>query len=243
MVGLMVTSNPLLKREDSFGAAAAEGVMSLNGTVNKTGILLLICMATAWYGWTAPDLGTGWLIGAALGGFVFSMIAIFKPSTSPFLAPLYAAAEGLVLGIISEMVNLRYPGIAANAILLTFSVLGLFLFLYATRIVRVTNGMKVAIFAATGGICVVYLIDMVLGFFGHGVPFIHSSGPLGIGVSILICGIAAFNFFLDFDAIEGYIRGGSPKYMEWYSGMALLITLVWLYLEILRLLSKLQSRR
>jgi uncharacterized YccA/Bax inhibitor family protein len=217
--------------------------MSLNGTVNKTGILLLICMATAYYGWITPELRGGLLAVPLLGGCVLAMVGMFKPATSPYVAPLYAALEGLVLGVISEMFNVRYPGIAVNAVLLTFSVLGLFLFLYATRIVRVTSGMRVAIIAATGGICLVYIIDMVLGFFGHSVPFINSSGPLGIGVSIFICGIAAFNFFLDFDAIEGFIRSGSPKYMEWYSGLALLITLVWLYLEILRLLSKLQSRR
>ena len=217
--------------------------MNLNGTVNKTGILLLICMATAAYGWTTPGLGGGLLYVALFGGFVLSMIGMFKPATSPYVAPLYAACEGLVLGVISQMVNAKYPGIAANAVLLTFSVLGLFLFLYATRIVQVTNGMRVAVIAATGGICLVYLIDMVLGLFGVHMPMIHSGGWLSIGVSIFICGIAAFNFFLDFDAIEGFIRAGSPKYMEWYSGLALLITLVWLYLEILRLLSKLQSRR
>jgi uncharacterized YccA/Bax inhibitor family protein len=217
--------------------------MTLNGTVNKTGILLLICMATAAYAWVTPELRGGLIFVPLLGGLVLAMVGIFKPATSPYVAPLYAAMEGLVLGAISEMFNSEYKGIAANAVLLTFSVLGLFLFLYVTRIVRVTNGMKVAVIAATGGILVVYLIDIVLGFFGHGLAFISSSGPLGIGVSIVICAIAAFNFFLDFDAIEGFIRSGSPKYMEWYSGMALLITLVWLYLEILRLLSKLQSRR
>jgi uncharacterized YccA/Bax inhibitor family protein len=238
----MVTSNPLLKREESF-TGTAETAMNLNGTVNKTGILLLICMATAAYGWTTPELRGGLLIVPLLGGFVLAMVGMFKPATSPYVAPLYAACEGLVLGVVSEMFNVKYPGIAANAVLLTFSVLGLFLFLYATRIVRVTNGMKAAIFAATGGICVVYLIDMVLGFFGHGVPFINSGGPMGIGISLLICAIAAFNFFLDFDAIEGFIRSGSPKYMEWYAGLALLVTLVWLYLEILRLLSKVQNRR
>jgi uncharacterized YccA/Bax inhibitor family protein len=185
----------------------------------------------------------GLLYVALFGGLILSLVGIFKPATSPVVAPLYAACEGLVLGVVSSMFNVRYPGIAANAVLLTFSVLGLFLFLYATRIVRVTSGMKVAVFAATGGICVVYLIDMVLGFFGHSVGFIYGNGALGIGISVFICAIAAFNFFLDFDAIEGFIRSGSPKYMEWYAGLALLITLVWLYLEILRLLSKLQSRR
>jgi uncharacterized YccA/Bax inhibitor family protein len=238
----MVTSNPLLKRSESF-TGTAEETMSLNGTVNKTGILLLICMATAAYGWSSPELRGGLLVVPLLAGLALSLVAIFKPATSPYVAPLYAACEGLVLGAISAVFNAKYPGIAANAILLTFSVLGLFLFLYATRIVRVTNGMKVAVFAATGAICVVYLIDMVLGFFGHSVGFIHGNGMLGIGISVVICAIAAFNFFLDFDAIEGFIRSGSPKYMEWYSGLALLITLVWLYLEILRLLSKLQARR
>jgi uncharacterized YccA/Bax inhibitor family protein len=217
--------------------------MDLNGTVNKTGILLLICLATAAYAWYTPALQGPLIMAPVLGGFVLSLVGIFKPATSPFVAPCYAALEGLALGAISEMLNRRYQGIVANAVLLTFSVLALFLFLYATRIVRVTNGMRVAVIAATGGICVVYVIDMILHFFGVSVPFLYSNGWLGIGVSLLVCGIAAFNFFLDFDAIEGYIRSGSPKYMEWYSGMALLITLVWLYLEILRLLSKLQSRR
>jgi uncharacterized YccA/Bax inhibitor family protein len=238
----METSNPLLKRSESFVGTADAATMTLNGTVNKTGILLLICMAAAYYGWVTPELHGGALMLPFIGGLVFSLVGIFKPATTPYVAPLYAACEGLLLGVISEMFNLRYPGIAANAVLLTFSVLGLFLFLYVTRIVKVTNGMRVAIIAATGGILVVYLIDMVLGFFGHGMPLINSSGPLGIGISVFICAIAAFNFFLDFAAIEGFIRTGAPKYMEWYSGMALLITLVWLYLEILRLLSKLQRR-
>jgi uncharacterized YccA/Bax inhibitor family protein len=217
--------------------------MNLEGTVNKTGILLLICGASAAYAWYTPALQGPLIFAPLLGALVFCLIGLFKPAASPFVAPCYAALEGLVLGAASMFFNSRYPGIVANAVLLTFAVLALFLFLYATRIVRVTNGMRVAIIAATGAIFVVYMIDMVLHFFGISVPFLYSNGWLGIGVSLLVCGIAAFNFFLDFDAIEGYIRSGSPKYMEWYSGMALLITLVWLYLEILRLLSKLQSRR
>jgi len=217
--------------------------MSLNGTVNKTGILLLICGGAAAFGWQTPALQGPLIIAPLLGALVLCLVGTFKPSTAPFVAPGYAALEGLVLGAISGLINVRYPGIVANAVLLTFAVLALFLFLYATRIVRVTNGMKVAIIAATGAVFVVYMIDMVLGLFHVHVPFLYSNGALGIGISLLVCGIAAFNFFLDFDAIEGYIRSGSPKYMEWYSGMALLVTLVWLYLEILRLLSKLQDRR
>jgi uncharacterized YccA/Bax inhibitor family protein len=238
----METTNPLLTREASF-ARTADAAMDLNGTVNKTGILLLICAGTAAYGWSAPALQGPLILAPLLGALVFSMVGIFKPASSPFVAPCYAALEGLVLGAISGVLNQRYQGIVANAVLLTFSVLALFLFLYATRIVRVTNGMRVAVIAATGGIFVVYMIDWILHFFGVSVPYLNSNGALGIGISLVICGIAAFNFFLDFDAIEGYIRSGAPKYMEWYSGMALLITLVWLYLEILRLLSKLQNRR
>ncbi len=236
------TSNPLLKRADSFSGTAASS-MNLEGTVNKTGILLLICGGAAAYSWYTPALQGPIIIAPLLGALVFCLIGIFKPATTPFVAPCYAALEGLVLGAFSVMLNHRYQGIVTNAVLLTFSVLALFLFLYATRIVRVTQGMKVAVIAATGAIFVVYMIDMVLHLFGISVPFLYSNGWMGIGISLLVCGVAAFNFFLDFDAIEGYIRSGSPKYMEWYSGMALLITLVWLYLEILRLLSKLQSRR
>lgn len=218
--------------------------MDLNGTVNKTGILLLICMAMAALAWFTPEMqGFPMLLVPLFGGLVLSLVGIFAPKTTPLVAPCYAAMEGWVLGAISFMYNLRYPGIPATAVVLTFSVLGLFLMLYATRIVRVTNGMRIAIIAATGGICILYFVAILLSFFHVNMPFVFASGTLGIVFSLVVCGIAAFNFFLDFDAIEGYIRAGAPKYMEWYSGMALLITLVWLYLEILRLLSKLQSRR
>ncbi len=217
--------------------------MNLNGTVNKTGILLLICAGGAVFGWMTPALQTGLVAIPLILALVFCLVAVFKPTTSPITAPCYAACEGLALGAFSQILNAHYPGIVINAILLTFSVLGLFLFLYMTRIVRVTQGFRTAIIAATLGIGAVYLIDIVLRLFGVSVPFIHDNGALGIGISLVICGVAAFNFFLDFDAIERYIRAGSPKYMEWYSGLALLVTLVWLYLEILRLLSKLQSRR
>jgi uncharacterized YccA/Bax inhibitor family protein len=238
----MVTSNPLLKREESF-SATAETSMSLNGVVHKTGILLLICIATAVYGWSAPEMHGPILLVPILVAAVLSFVAIFKPSTSPIIAPIYAALEGVALGAISSFFNVRYPGIAPEAVILTFCVLGLFLFLYATRIVQVTRGMWIAVMAATGAVCLLYFISMILGFFGHSIGLINSSSPLGIGFSLLVCGIAAFNFFLDFAAIEGFVRSGSPKYMEWYAGLSLLITLVWLYLEILRLLSKLQSRR
>jgi uncharacterized YccA/Bax inhibitor family protein len=238
----MVTSNPLLKREESF-ASTGEGAMTLNGTVNKTGILLLICVVAAWYGWVTPEMRGGWLFVAFIAAFIFSLIGMFKPATSPVVAPAYAACEGLALGAISQVISMHYPGIAAMAVLATFSVLGMFLFLYVTRIVRVTKGMVIAVIAATAGIFIVYAISAVMGMFGHPLGLVNGNGAVGIGFSVLVCAIAAFNFFLDFYAIEGFIQSGAPKYMEWYSGMALLITIVWLYLEILRLLSKLQSRR
>lgn len=237
----MVTSNPLLKREDSYSGTTTE-VMNLEGTVHKTGLLLLICMGMAALAWCTPAMQGGILFLPLVAGVVFCLVGCFKPQTSPFMAPCYAAAEGWVLGAISFMYNVRYPGLPATAMVLTFSILGLFLTLYATRVVRVTNGMKVAIFAATGGICILYFVAMLLSLFHVNVPFIWSSGPVGIIFSLIVCGIAAFNFFLDFDAIENYARAGAPKYMEWYSGMALMITLVWLYLEILNLLSKMRSR-
>jgi uncharacterized YccA/Bax inhibitor family protein len=140
----MVTTNPFLTREESFNRTA-DASMDLNGTVNKTGILLLICMGTAAYAWYTPALQGPLMLAPLLGGFVLSLVGIFKPATTPIVAPCYAALEGLVLGAISVMLNRQYKGIVANAVLLTFAVLALFLFLYATRIVRVTNGMRVAI--------------------------------------------------------------------------------------------------
>jgi uncharacterized YccA/Bax inhibitor family protein len=235
------TTNPLLRRADSFSDATTS-TMDLHGVVNKTGILLLLCIGAAAFAWVTPAV-QGLIFVPLILALIFCLVAVFKPKTSPFTAPAYAICEGLVLGAISQVINFHMPGIAANAILLSFSILGLFLFLYATRIVRVTSGMRTAILAATLGICVVYGIDMLLRLFGVSIPFIHDNGALGIGISLAICAVAAFNFFLDFDAIERFIRAGSPKYMEWYCGLSLLITLVWLYLEILRLLSKLQSRR
>jgi len=239
----MNTSNPLLKREAIWTASGnATSIMTLEGAVNKSGLLLLICLAAAAFSWHAPEWRTLFLLAGFLGGFVVCLIGIFKPATTPLTAPLYAALEGLALGAISQMMNLRYAGIATNAFLLTMAVLGVMLFLYATRIVRVTDRLVMGIMIATGAIAVVYLTEFVLNFFGISMPYMHDSGPIGIGISLIIVGVAAFNLLIDFAVIESNVRQGSPKYMEWYSGMALLVTLVWLYLEILRLLSKLRDR-
>ena len=239
----METSNPLLKREGAFSTAWTSGEsMTLQGVVNKSGILLLLCMASGAFAWTHPELRGALLIIGMLGGLIACLVGTFKPATSPIAAPAYAILEGLCLGAISQVIEHRYPGIVLNAILLTFGVLGVMLAAYTTRTIVVTERLMKGVFAATAAVFLVYLIDMLLGFFGHRVPFIHESGPLGIGISLVIVGIAAFNLLLDFAVIEDNVRSGAPRFMEWYCGMALLVTLVWLYLELLRLLSKLRGR-
>ena len=241
----METSNPLLQRDIDFSATEATGSMTLNGTIHKSGLLLLLCIGAAFFSYVNPQLQLPLILVGVFGGLIACLVGTFKPNFSPIAAPAYAVLEGLALGAISSIYehNFRgYPGIVANAMLLTFSVMGLMLFLYATRIVRVTDRMVMGIMMATGAVALVYLIDIVLGMFGVHVPGLNSSGPVGIGISLVIVGIAAFNLLVDFAIIESNVQQGAPKYMEWYCGMALLVTLVWLYLEILRLLSKLQKR-
>jgi uncharacterized YccA/Bax inhibitor family protein len=233
----------MLKRESAFaGSFAGAESMSLQGTINKAGILLLLCIGSAGFSWVHPELRGPFLILGLLGGFIACMVGTFKPATSPFAGPIYAVLEGLALGAISQIFAVRYPGIVTNAVLLTFGVLGLMLMLYTSRVIRVTSGLVKGVMAATAAVALVYVVDIVLGMFGWRVPLIHESGPLGIGISLVIIGIAAFNLLVDFAAIESGVEQGSPKYMEWYCGMALLVTLVWLYLELLRLLSKLKAR-
>jgi uncharacterized YccA/Bax inhibitor family protein len=242
-MGTSETSNPLLKRDDAFSQTGyGEETMRLEGVINKTGILLVLCAAAGAYSWTHPAYQLPFISIGALGGFVACLVGTFMPRTSPFTAPVYAVLEGLCLGALSEMTELRWPGIVGNAIVLTLGVLGFMLALYAFRIVRVTDGMVKGIIAATFAVALTYLVDMVLRIFGMHVPYIHDSGPVGIGISLVIVGIAAFNLLVDFRMIEDRIQSRCPRYMEWYCGMALLVTLVWLYLEILRLLSKMRSR-
>ncbi len=239
----METSNPLLKREGAFGSAwAGTEPMSLQGVINKTGILLLLCMGSAAFGWTHPELRGPLMLVGLLGGLVACLVGTFKPSTSPIAAPIYAVLEGLAIGCISQVIEHRYPGIVLNAMLLTFGVLALMLVLYTTRTIVVTDRLVKGVLVATGAVLLVYVVDMVMGLFGTRVPFLHESGWVGITISLVIVGIAAFNLLVDFAAIESGVQRGSPRFMEWYCGMALLVTLVWLYLEILRLLAKLRGR-
>lgn len=247
----MRTANPALNA-NTFGRAASAAYgdrMTIGGTVNKTGVLLVILLIPAtwiWgqvYGaWQSPAAG-GLMMGGAIGGLIFALVTIFKKEWSPVTAPLYAACEGLVLGGISALMELRFPGIVVQAVALTAGTLLCLLLAYRSGLIRATENFKLGIVAATGAVAMIYLATIVLGFFGVRIPFIHENGLIGIGFSLVVVAIAALNLVLDFDFIEQGAEHGAPKYMEWYAAFGLMVTLVWLYLEILRLLSKLQSRR
>jgi len=251
-MALIRTSNPALNAQSfqTAGTAFGEEAMTLPGTVNKTGILLLCTIATAAWSWhsfvhaPAPETVFPFLIIGGIGGFVMAMVTIFKKEWSPVTAPVYALLEGLVLGGISALLELRFPGIAMQAVALTFGTLIVMLLAYSSGLIKVTERFKLGVVAATGGIAVFYLITMLLGFFGvHMFASVYAAGPIGIGFSVFVVIIAALNLVLDFDFIENGVRAGAPKYMEWYGAFGLMVTLIWLYLEILRLLSKLRSRR
>ena len=242
------TGNPTLSASTfEIGLAGRSGdVMTISGTVNKTGISLVILACAAAAAWNGLLGGMEALplvmMGGAIGGFVLALVTTFKKTWAPFTTPVYAALEGLFLGGVSLVFDRRYPGIAFNAIALTFGVLGALLLAYRSGLIRATENVKLGIVAATGGIALVYLVGFVLGFFGISIPLIHGSGPIGILFSVVVVVIAALNLVLDFDFIEQGAEQGAPKYMEWYGAFGLLVTLVWLYLEILRLLAKLQGR-
>ncbi len=187
---------------------------------------------------------------SAIGGFIVAMITIFKPTAAPVTAPIYAALEGVFLGAISKIYDVAYAakfagttGIVIQAVMLTCGTLFMMLFVYQTGLVRVTEKLKAGIITATGALALFYMVTMLLSLFGVQMPLIFSSSPLGIGFSLLVVGLAAFNLLLDFDFIEKAAYAGAPKYMEWYGAFGLILTLVWLYLEILRLLQKLADRR
>jgi uncharacterized YccA/Bax inhibitor family protein len=255
-MALMKTSNPALGENTFRDLSGAQygGVidettrMTLNGTVNKTGILLLCAMVTAAWTWHTflqardpADVMPSMLIGG-VGGFIVAMVTIFKKEWSPVTAPIYALLEGLVLGGLSALLELRFPGIAMQAVALTFGTLFVLLLAYRSGLIRVTQKFRLGIIAATGGIMVFYLLEMLLGFFGVHFTSINGSGAIGIGFSLIVVAVAALNLVLDFDFIEQGVHYGAPKYMEWYGAFGIIVTLVWLYLEILILLSKLRSR-
>jgi len=249
MAQLMRTSNPALKGDLFRAQASVFGpeTMTVSGTVNKTGILTICVVATAAWTWNrfmnSPVAETvlPWILIGAIGGLVLALVTIFKKEWAPVTAPAYALLEGLVLGGVSAMFELRFPGIAMQAVGLTFGTLIALLLAYRSGLIRVTEKFRLGVVAATGGIAVFYLITLVMSFFGVRFNAIYGSGLIGLGFSMVVVIVAALNLVLDFDLIEVGARAGAPKYMEWYGAFALMVTLIWLYLEIIRLLSKIRS--
>jgi uncharacterized YccA/Bax inhibitor family protein len=248
MPGLLETSNPALNAKTFDNRVPITGEsMTLQGTVNKTGFLLFCAVATAaWTWWLArsqPEAVSLCLWGGLIGGLVFSLVTIFKKEWAPVTAPIYALCEGLALGGISEVLNHVYPGIALQALGLTAAVTTVMLLLYTSGAIRATPKFTLGVIAATGGIFLFYMIDLVMGFFGHHVTLLYSNGPWGIAISVFIVIVATLNLILDFDFIETGVYAGAAKYMEWYGAFGIMVTLVWMYIEILHLLSQMRSQR
>jgi uncharacterized YccA/Bax inhibitor family protein len=246
---LIKTSNPALNQKIFQGQfSGVQEVMTLNGTVNKTGVLLLCAVATSVWTWRlfmqshslASILPLLWL--GTIGGLIVAVVTIFKKEWSPVTAPLYALLEGLALGGISATFEVRFPGIAMQSVALTFGTLFVLLLAYRLGWIPVTQKFRLGVVAATGAIMLFYLAEIVMGFFGVHFASVNGSGLIGIGFSVVVVIVAALNLVLDFDFIESGVRAGAPRYMEWYGAFGLIVTLIWLYLEILRLLSKLNSR-
>jgi uncharacterized YccA/Bax inhibitor family protein len=245
----MRSGNPALK-ESTFTTVHAgygEPAMTLRGTATKSLVLGLLTLFAAGFTWNAVGAGRPEIVGPAalvggIGGFIVALVTIFKPTLSPYTAPVYAVLEGLLLGGVSAIYNARFAGLPLQAVALTFGVFIAMLVAYRAGVVRATARFRLGVVAATGGIAVMYLLSFVLRLFGVPMPFLHDSSPLSIGISLVIVGVAALNLVLDFDLIERGVEQRAPRYMEWYASFGLLVTLVWLYLEILRLLAKLQGR-
>ena len=245
-----MTGNPTLNANTFTNIHAGPGTatMTVQGTVHKTGLLLLLTIIAASYTWGLHFAGAretvqAWTGGGAIAGFIIALITIFKKTWSPVTAPLYAVAEGLLVGGISSAAAAYSNGIVIEAAMLTFGTLAALLAAYTFGIVKATDNFKRGVIAATGGIVILYLATFVLGFFHVPVPMITGNGLFGIGFSIVVVVIAALNLVIDFDFIEKGAEAGAPKYLEWYAAFSLLVTLIWLYLEILRLLAKLSQRK
>ena len=223
--------------------------MTASGTASAALLLMLLLVASAMFGWSSVSEAVdgavtfpGWAMAGALFGFVCAMVLTFKPKMARVLAPVYAIAEGVFVGAISKVFNTAYDGIVIQAVGITLGVFVTMLVLYRTGVIRVTDKMRRTIIGATLGIAVFYGVSLLLSLFGMNISFFNSSSPMSIGFSILVAGLAAMNLALDFDFIERGEKAGLPKYMEWYAAFGLMVTIVWLYLEILRLLAKLRDR-
>jgi uncharacterized YccA/Bax inhibitor family protein len=256
-MALMKTSNPAFGQNTftNFGGSQyggslidASARMTLSGTVNKTGLLLVCALATAAWTWNSflhtRDLSVAgpMVMVGALGGFIFAMVTAFKKEWAPVTAPIYALLEGLVLGGMSAVFDARWPGIAMEAVGLTFGTLFVLLLAYKSGLIKVTQKFRLGVVAATGGIALFYFLEIILSFFGINFTTVNGPSVFGIGFSLIVVAVAALNLVLDFDFVEQGVSYGAPKYMEWYAAFGIMVTLVWLYLEILRLLSKMRSR-
>lgn len=248
---MMRTANPALGSKTFEGLAITgeqNETMTLNGTVNKTAMLLFLIVLAAswvWHLFSAsgnPAAISLWIWTGAIGGFIVALVTIFKKEWAGVTAPIYAILEGLFLGGISAIFESAYPGIVLQAVALTFGTLFALLLAYKSGLIKATENFKLGVVAATGGIALVYLATFILGLFKIQIPFIHGSGLFGIIFSLVVVVVASLNLVLDFDFIESGASSGAPKYMEWYGAFGLMVTLIWLYIEILRLLSKLRSR-
>ena len=237
------SGNPVLNKSTFLSSHVQSEKMTINGTVNKTLISLILLITSGYY--CFASISPIIIIGGAIGGLIVAIITIFKKEWAPITVPIYALLEGCFLGGISYMYNTMYEGIVSNAIFLTIGILLSLLFAYKSGWIKPTENFKLGLVAATGGIFIVYLVNMVMSFFGSqmGIMDINNSSMFSIGFSLFVVVIASLNLVLDFDFIEEGAEKGAPKYMEWYGAFGLLVTLIWLYLEILRLLAKLNSRR
>ena len=246
----MRSSNPVMTGkiyEKAGTLSAGSSVMTINGTINKVGIMLLLVIAAAAYTWNmvmGADAGRAgtFAIAGAIGGFVVALITVFRPRSSAITAPIYAILEGLFLGAISAIINAQYPGVAFQAVLLTIGTLFTMLFLYRSGRIRATPRFRRGVLMATGAVFFAYLISWILSLLGMPMGFMHSAGPLGILINLVIIVIAALNLILDFDFIEKGSQMGAPKFMEWYGAFGVMVTLIWLYIEFLRLLARFSGR-
>lgn len=251
-MALFKSGNPTLSEktfEKTINTSGDSGVMTERGTLNKFGLLMILVLASASFTWKAAAESVNvmpWIIASGIGGVIIVLILAFRPVWAAFLAPIYALVEGVFVGGISAFYNDAFaqvaPGIVMQAVGITFGVVIAMFVLYRFEIIKATQKFKTIIFTATAGIAIFYLLAIVLRFFNIEMPLIHSSGTWGIVFSLVVVGIAALNLILDFDMIEQGSAMGAPKYMEWYGAFGLLVTIVWLYIEILRLLSKFARR-
>lgn len=246
-VTMLRSGNPYLNNE-SFGFGTGVERMTLEGVANKTALLLAICVITAALSWTTiltnPALGMTLFFVGVIGSLIAAISMMFMDKRKAvYIGPIYAALEGLVLGPLSGIMETAYSGIILQAISLTFGLFVMMLFIYRARLIKPTENFKIGLSAAIGAIFMIYMVSFIMALATpYQIPYIHGNGVIGIGFSLLVVGIAALTFVMDFDFIERGVDQGAPKYLEWYAAFGLMITLVWLYIELLRLLAKLRSR-